>query len=114
MSGRALLAGELQPVRSFSVPADPEENAVYLRFQRIRINRPKPVGAGHQAGAQAVLMPESSLRSRLDRMACISCWYPARPLHEPIAWGGPIVMNTKEQLRQAFADLDAGTFIAGT
>lgn len=33
------------------------------------------------------------------------------PLHEPIAWGGPIVMNTREELRQAFKELDEGTFI---
>ncbi len=33
------------------------------------------------------------------------------PLHEPIAWGGPIVMNTREELRQAFDELDRGTFI---
>jgi redox-sensitive bicupin YhaK (pirin superfamily) len=35
----------------------------------------------------------------------------AAPLNEPIAWGGPIVMNTKEELRIAFDDLDKGTFI---
>ncbi|HMB79390.1 MAG TPA: pirin-like C-terminal cupin domain-containing protein, partial [Vicinamibacterales bacterium] len=34
-----------------------------------------------------------------------------RPLEEPVAWYGPIVMNTQEQLRQALADLRAGTFI---
>lgn len=34
-----------------------------------------------------------------------------RPLHEPIAWGGPIVMNTREELDQAFAEIDQGTFI---
>ncbi len=32
-------------------------------------------------------------------------------LHEPIAWGGPIVMNTTAELRQAFRDLNEGTFI---
>jgi redox-sensitive bicupin YhaK (pirin superfamily) len=35
----------------------------------------------------------------------------ARPLKEPIAWGGPIVMNTREELQRAFDDLDRGTFI---
>ncbi|WP_152805374.1 pirin family protein [Alkalibaculum sporogenes] len=33
------------------------------------------------------------------------------PLKEPIAWGGPIVMNTQEELTQAFKDLDEGNFI---
>lgn len=32
-------------------------------------------------------------------------------LNEPVAWGGPIVMNTKEELNKAFADLKNGTFL---
>jgi len=36
------------------------------------------------------------------------------PLKEPIAWGGPIVMNTKEELMQAFREIDEGTFVRGT
>ena len=35
----------------------------------------------------------------------------AKPLKETIAWGGPIVMNTKEELQRAFDDLSNGTFI---
>lgn len=34
-----------------------------------------------------------------------------RPLNEPIAWGGPIVMNTQEELRLAFEELSANKFI---
>ena len=34
-----------------------------------------------------------------------------QPLKEPVAWYGPIVMNTQEQLRQAFAELEKGTFL---
>jgi hypothetical protein len=33
------------------------------------------------------------------------------PIQEPVAWHGPIVMNTKEELRQALAELRDGTFI---
>ena len=32
-------------------------------------------------------------------------------LSEPVAWGGPIVMNTMEELKQAFDDLRNGTFL---
>jgi quercetin 2,3-dioxygenase len=34
-----------------------------------------------------------------------------KPLEEPVAWHGPIVMNTQDQLRQAFQELDRGTFL---
>ncbi|MXN63568.1 pirin family protein [Stappia sp. GBMRC 2046] len=33
------------------------------------------------------------------------------PIREPVAWHGPIVMNTREELAQAFNELRAGTFI---
>jgi len=35
------------------------------------------------------------------------------PLDEPIAWGGPIVMNTQEELNLAFSELKQGSFIEG-
>jgi redox-sensitive bicupin YhaK (pirin superfamily) len=34
-----------------------------------------------------------------------------RPIKEPVAWYGPIVMNTREELRIAFEEYDNGTFI---
>jgi redox-sensitive bicupin YhaK (pirin superfamily) len=34
-----------------------------------------------------------------------------KPLEEPVAWYGPIVMNTQDQLKQAFEELDEGTFL---
>ncbi|MCA9752188.1 MAG: pirin family protein, partial [Gemmatimonadetes bacterium] len=34
-----------------------------------------------------------------------------KPLREPVAWHGPIVMNTEAELRQAMVDLQRGTFI---
>ena len=34
-----------------------------------------------------------------------------KPLQEPVAWHGPIVMNTQEQLQQAYDQLQKGTFL---
>ncbi len=33
------------------------------------------------------------------------------PLGEPVAWIGPIVMNTEAELEEAFKELESGTFI---
>ncbi len=34
-----------------------------------------------------------------------------KPLGEPVAWGGPIVMNSREELQLAFKEYEKGTFI---
>jgi redox-sensitive bicupin YhaK (pirin superfamily) len=36
--------------------------------------------------------------------------FAGRPLREPVAARGPFVMNTEEQIRQAYADYQAGNF----
>ncbi len=35
-----------------------------------------------------------------------------KPLREPVAWHGPIVMNTKDEIKQALQDLKTGHFIS--
>ena len=50
--------------------------------------------------------------STLDRPARF-IFVSGKPLREPIAWGGPIVMNTEEELEQAFREYRDGTFIKG-
>ena len=47
-------------------------------------------------------LPERGLRFQL---------LSAPALHEPVAWGGPIVMNTRDEVMRAFEDLRQGTFI---
>jgi redox-sensitive bicupin YhaK (pirin superfamily) len=34
-----------------------------------------------------------------------------KPIEEPVAWHGPIVMNTRAELQRAFDELNRGTFI---
>lgn len=38
-------------------------------------------------------------------------FFAGKKLNEPVAWGGPIVMNTREELEHAFDELEDGTFI---
>ena len=37
--------------------------------------------------------------------------FSGKPLQEPVAWYGPIVMNTQAELRETFEELDKGTFL---
>ncbi|MBE0617252.1 MAG: pirin family protein [Proteobacteria bacterium] len=46
-----------------------------------------------------------------DREAVRFLLVSGRPLGEPVAWYGPIVMNTQEELRVAFEEYRAGTFL---
>lgn len=50
-----------------------------------------------------------SLRAGMDRARFLII--AGEPLNEPIAWHGPIVMNTDEELREAFRELREGGFI---
>ena len=57
-------------------------------------------GAGDSVAIEAT--PDRDLRFLL---------FSGKALHEPIAWGGPIVMNTREELDLAFQELRNGSFI---
>lgn len=75
--------------------------------------------ANFEEKACAILMTSSSLDdSECDEVVVKAGNKGARffliaatPLKEPVSWGGPIVMNTKEELDEAFTELDNNTFI---
>ena len=63
-------------------------------------------------GKQAALFhPGETLAVRASAEGTRFLLFAGAPLREPIAWGGPIVMNTPQELRQAFQELNDGTFI---
>jgi len=69
--------------------------------------------SGHETGAENVVVfgegSEIEIQAGADhaRFLLIS----GRPLKEPIAWGGPIVMNTQAELDLTFEELRTGKFI---
>jgi len=70
-------------------------------------------GAGKEYGeATCVLLGDGELaRVKAGTQGARFVFVHAPPLGESIAWGGPIVMNTRQELEQAFRELDSGTFI---
>ena len=87
-------------------------------------SEPQAVRTDHVAGGGALLQPTDAQNRSLVlfdngdevtvqagdegiRFLLVS----GKPLEEPVAWYGPIVMNTQEELEQAYAELRQGTFI---
>ena len=76
-------------------------------------------GQGMDSNARKMVGPESlvifddgdevaiSTEDRPVRALFVS----GKPIGEPVAWHGPIVMNTQEELRIAFQEYEKGTFI---
>lgn len=67
-----------------------------------------PVGAGH-----VVLFEHSGSIARISTgdQSTRFLFLSGRPLNEPIAWRGPIVMNSQDEVRIAFDDYQHGTFV---
>lgn len=98
----------LRPGVSLEIPVDPEETAFLFLIEGEALVEGRRIGEKTAAllekgEAVAVAAPE-------EKPARV-IFYSGRPLGEPIAWGGPIVMNTDAELSHAFAELRAGTFI---
>ena len=54
---------------------------------------------------------ELTLQAKTEEIQCI--FVQGRPLKEPVAWHGPVVMNTQEEIQSTFRDLQMGTFVPG-
>ncbi len=72
--------------------------------------------AGHDAapvgsGETALFGPGDTVRVRAGDQGLRFLLVSGRPLHEPVAWYGPIVMNRRDELVEAMRELDRGDFV---
>ena len=65
------------------------------------------------AGTGTLLLygPGDGVRVLADRYPVRFILVAGKPLGEPVAWYGPVVMNTQDELRTAFREFEAGTFV---
>ncbi len=99
---------ELPRGQEVEIPTNPQETVfvfliqgdAVINGQRISSKTAVLFGKGDYLAVAA--LPQEDLRF---------IFFSGKALHEPIAWGGPIVMNTRQELERAFEELDEGTFI---
>jgi hypothetical protein len=96
IGGRALFEPDQEPY-DYEV-----EGQNYFDFQRERFTGPESLVIFEPGDELVVTTEEEGVRFLL-----IS----GKPIGEPVAWYGPIVMNTQEELRTAFEEYQQGTFL---
>lgn len=97
----------LQPNAAWQMPVNTQDNFfVYIFSGSLSVE-------GSIANAKsAVLLGEGdSVAFSAGAQGARFVLVGGKPLKEPVAWGGPIVMNTEEELNTAFEELDNGKFI---
>ena len=88
----------------FHTPPPGENHLIYL----LRGDLSSPALSGGTAG---LLESTGTVNFTAGQDGARFIWISGRPLKEPIAWQGPIVMNTQEELREAFRQYQDGTFL---
>jgi len=65
----------------------------------------------HINAITAYTLSDGDIRIKSDGEALQFIFAEGVPIKEPIAWHGPIVMNTKKELMDTFNDIEKGTFV---
>lgn len=101
---------EMEPEAEWSLDTDKEDTLlVYI----VEGGGLFGSGSDHFVSAKrAILFDEGvAFKARASKNGLRLLWLAAKPLKESIAWGGPIVMNTREELSLAFQELKEDKFI---
>lgn len=98
---------EIKPNAEFTIDTNIDENVF------IYIMRGEGIIEGKEVEIKSAILltkgDEFSIKASENGMKLV--FFSGKPLHEPIAWAGPVVMNTREELQQTFKELEEGTFI---
>jgi quercetin 2,3-dioxygenase len=97
------LHARLDAGAALDLPVSSDHNlAVYVFEGSVEVG-----GTGVGRGQLVVLGPGDTLRLTTDAPAQ-ALVLGGQPLNEPVAWGGPFVMNTRGEVRQAYRDFQDG------
>lgn len=98
----------LKAGRTLSIPADVEQNSFIFLLEGDAV-----IGGERYAEKSALLFGEGdrAIVSAAAEKPLRFIFLQGPRLREPVAWGGPIVMNTPQELQQAFDELRTGDFI---
>ena len=103
------LDAEMAPGAEWLLETDPEATLFIYIVQGAGFFGPSGEGVAEK---HAVLFDKgNAFRAKASEAGARIFLMAAKPLGESIAWGGPIVMNTREELDLAFRELQEGTFI---
>jgi redox-sensitive bicupin YhaK (pirin superfamily) len=111
-SPMTLVHATLSPGARLSLPWRPDYNAlIYVMNGQGTVGSiGRPIGTGQLvvlgAGDALTLAAATGQESRSPTLDVLILG--GRPIHEPVAWLGPFVMNTREEVMQAVADYQAG------